>query len=94
MLEVRLFALGQQEPLVNMMVNKIPRQNFVMSIAARNKKIRIGQRRIVNSFTPDGPELVPDGARIVASMIAQAFENRADAPIAAGNQSLEVSLAW
>ena len=41
MLVVRLLALRQKEPLVDVMVNEIPRKNFVVGVPPRHKEVRI-----------------------------------------------------
>ena len=43
MLVVSLLALREKEPLVDVMVNEIPRKNFVVGLPPRHKEIRIGK---------------------------------------------------
>ncbi len=49
------------------MIDKIPRQNLIVSIAARNEEIRIGQVGIVNKFTLDFTKFMPDRAGFFAA---------------------------
>jgi hypothetical protein len=64
---------------MNMMVDEIPRQDFVVGVMAPNKKIGVRQTRL--GLTPDLSELMPDRARFFASGCAQAFEDSADASV-------------
>src|ERR1019366_7627750 len=43
MFEVRFFAFRKKEPLVDVMVNEIPGQNFVVGVVPRHKEIGIGK---------------------------------------------------
>src|SRR5277367_878474 len=63
MLVVRLFALGEQEPFVNVMIDKVPRQQLVVDIVPSDEKIGIRQRRIFArlDFAMNPDQLVPDG---------------------------------
>ena len=42
MLMMRLLAFGEQKPLENMMIDKVPRQQLVVNVVTRDEEIRIG----------------------------------------------------
>src|SRR5712692_7327031 len=94
MLVMRLLALGEQEPFENVMIDKVPRQQLVVSIMPSDEKIRIGQSGISSlDLAMDLHQLMPDGTTALESRGFEAFENSGDAPIAAGDHGLEVRLA-
>src|SRR5216683_7729139 len=94
MLVMRLFALGEQEPFENVMIDKVPRQQLVVSVMPRDEKIRIGQIGVSRfDLAMDSHQLVPDRTGAVESRSLEPFEDSRDASISAGNHSLEVSLA-
>ena len=47
MLMMRLLSFGKQKPFVNVMIDKVPRQQFVVDVVARDEEIGIRQRRIL-----------------------------------------------
>src|SRR5579863_3916663 len=94
MLMMRLLAFGEQKPFENVMVDKVPRQQFVVDVMTCDEKVGIGQRRILSrlNFAMNLRELVPDRPRSFASRGFESFEDSADAAIAARNHRLEVRL--
>src|SRR5712671_4928180 len=63
-----LLALGEQEPFVDVMIDKVPRQHLVVGILPGDVKIGIGEiGGALARFALDGAQLMPDGAGIVAS---------------------------
>src|SRR5271154_7305369 len=95
MLVMRLLSLREQEPFVNMMIDKIPRQQLVVGVVASDEEIGVGQRRILARIhlAMNLRQLVPDGSGAVAARGLEPFEDTADAPIAARDHRLEVRLA-
>src|SRR5579863_3111689 len=95
MLMMRLLSLGQQKPFVNVMIDKVPRQQLVVDIVTGDEKIGIGQRRILTrlDFAMNLGQLVPDWARSLAARGFEPFEDCADASIAARDHRLKVRLA-
>src|SRR5580700_7052035 len=95
MLVMRLFALSEQEPFVNVMIDKVPRQQLVVDIVASHEKIRIGQRRIFArlDFAMYLDQLMPDSPGALAARGFQAFEDAADTAIAARDHRLEIRFA-
>src|SRR5271167_1038191 len=92
MLVVSFFSFRKKEPFVDMMVNEIPRQNFVVGVVSRHKQIGIG-KSARTAFARDAPQLMPNLAGALAIRGVEAFEDRADTPIAARDERLEVRLA-
>ena len=43
MLEVRLLAFRKEEPFVDVMIDKVPRQQFVMAVVSEDKRVGIGK---------------------------------------------------
>src|ERR1700730_13349970 len=94
MFVMRLLALREQEPFVNVMIDKVPRQHFVVRVLPRHVKAGIREAgSALARFAFDRAQLVPDRARVVASALAEPFENRPDPPIPARDQGLEIRLA-
>src|SRR5271156_2045234 len=95
MLVMRLLSLREQEPFVNMMIDKIPRQQLVVAVMASDEKIGIGQRRVFARLhlAMNLRQLVPDRPGAVAARGREPFEDTADAPIAARDHRLEVRFA-
>ena len=93
MLVVSLLALRQKEPFVDVMVNEIPRQNFVVGIVPCHEGIGIG-KSARTAFACDAPQLMPDLARAFAIRGVEAFEDRTNPAIPARYQRLKISLAW
>src|SRR6266849_9866284 len=62
MLVMRLLALGEQEPFENVMIDKVPRQQLVVSVMPRDEKFGIGQI-CVSAFgiVMNLDQLMPDG---------------------------------
>ena len=96
MLVMRLFALSEQEPFVNVMIDKVPRQQLVVDIVASHEKIRIGQRRIFArfDFAMNPGQLVPNCPGALTTRGFEAFEDAAHAAIASRDHRLEVRFAW
>src|SRR5215469_18898560 len=91
MLMVRLFALGEQEPLVNVMIDKVPRQQFVVDILSCDVEVGIGQRSFAPlDFAVNLRQLMPDRACAVALRSLEPFKDAGDAPIAARHERLEI----
>ena len=67
---------------MDVMVNEVPRQDFVIAIAPRHEGVGIGKAAGA-IFGGDTPQLMPDFAGALASRSVQAFEDRADPAIAA-----------
>src|SRR5882672_100658 len=94
MLVMRLFALGEQEPFENVMIDKIPRQQLVVSVMPGDKKIGIRQI-CVSAFrlAMNLDQLMPDGTAAIESRGFEPFEDSGDTAIAAGDHRLEIRLA-
>src|SRR5271156_3886326 len=80
MLVMRLLSLREQEPFVNMVIDKIPRQQLVVGIVPSEKKVGAGQRQFrpriplainFRHLGQDTPAAVPPRAR-------EPFEDTAD----------------
>src|SRR6267142_5618120 len=94
MLVMRLFALGEQEPFENVMIDKVPRQQLIVSVMPGDEKIGIRQIGISSfDFAMNLRQLMPDGTAAVESGGFEPFEDSGDAPIAAGDHRLEIRLA-
>ena len=95
MFVVSFFSFRKKEPFVDVMVNEVPRKNFVVGVMARHKRIGIGEigtfARAI--FARDALQLMPDLARGFALGGIEAFEDRADPAISPGHQRLKISLA-
>src|SRR5579863_1656335 len=88
-----LLALREEEPFVDMMIDEVPREQFVMGKMTRDVEVGVGEARVVSRLAPKLSQFAPDVARLIASLGAQMFENSTDAAVATGNQSLKVGLA-
>src|SRR6266851_8279530 len=83
MLKMRFFSFRQQKPLVNMMIDKIPRQQLVGIVTARDVEIRIGQIAGAHfSFAMNLYQLVPDRARTLAARRFQPLQDTRNSSIA------------
>src|SRR5713101_88968 len=68
MLVMRLLALGEQEPFENVMIDKVPRQQLVVSVMPRDEKFGIGQIGVSRfDLAMDSHQLVPDRTGAVES---------------------------
>ncbi len=84
MFVMRLLAFRQQEPFVDVMIDEVPRQHFVMGVLACDVEIRVGQ--ICNAlahFALDRAQFMPNRARVVASSLTEPLKNRTDPAISA-----------
>src|ERR1700723_2230701 len=65
MLMMRLLSFGEQKPFVNVMIDKVPRQHFVVDVVTGDEKIGIGQRGILArlDLAMNLRQLVPDRSR-------------------------------
>src|SRR5580704_1678979 len=95
MLMMRLLSFGEQKPFVDVVIDKIPRQQLVVNIMARDEEIGIGQRRVLArlDLAMNLRQLVPDRPRAFASRSLEPFEDSADAAIASRDHRLEIRLA-
>src|SRR5208283_4913019 len=97
MLMMRLFSFREQKPFVNVMIDKVPRQQLVVGVRTGDEEIGVGQRCSFTAarldFAMNLRQLVPDGSGTFASRGFQPFENSADAAIAARDHGLEIRLA-
>src|SRR5258708_7696299 len=96
MLMMRLLSFGEQKPFVNVVIDKIPRQHFVVDVVTRDEEIGIGQGGFLPrlDFAMNLRQLVPDWPRAFAAGGLQPFEDSTDAPIASRDHRLEIRLAW
>jgi hypothetical protein len=94
MLVMRLLALGEQEPFENMMIDKIPRQQLVVSVMPGDEKIGIGQIGVSGfHLAMNLHQLVPDWTGAIESGGLETFENSGNTAIAARDHRLEVRFA-
>jgi len=77
MLVVGLFALREQKPLMDMMVDEVPGQDFVVAVMAGHEEIGIGKAAPFSPrhFAFYRTKLMPDSAGIFDSGGGEAFEN-------------------
>src|SRR5579864_9014095 len=76
MLVMRLLALGEQKPFENVMIDKIPRQQLVVSVMPGDEKIGIGQIGIsCFHLAMNLHQLVPDWTGAIESGGFESFED-------------------
>ena len=77
MLVVGLFALREQKPFMDMMVDEVPGQGFVVAVMAGYVEIGIGEtvRLSPRHLALYRPKLMTDSARVLDSGSGEAFEN-------------------
>jgi hypothetical protein len=92
MLQVRLLALGRQEPFLDVMVDEVPGQNFIARVVARDEEVRIDERTGAvgrgSGFALDSFQPLPDFAGQLAILSAEPRQDRTDAAVAARDQGL------
>src|SRR5258708_35538234 len=94
MVVMGLFGFGEEETFENVMINKVPRQQLIVSVMPGDEKIGIRQIGISSfDFAMNLHELMPDGTAAVESGGFEPFDTSSDAPLAAGNHRVEMRLA-
>src|SRR5258708_13771554 len=93
MVVMGLFGFGEEETFENVMIDKVPRQQLIVSVVPGDEKIGIRQIGISSfDFAMNLRQLMPDGATAVESGGLEPFENSAAPAIAAGDHRLEIRL--
>src|SRR5258708_2069714 len=95
MLMMRLLSFGEQKPFVNVVIDKVPRQQLVVDVVTGDEEIGVGQRRNFArlDLAMNLRQLVPDRSCAFASRSFEPFEDSADAAIASRDHRLKIRLA-